>query len=850
MVERILKFVSTTHDIGKATPAFQGKMIFQNPDVQIECRRRLDASGIPMRYDLDNPNLIPHSFASQYILESRGIDRSVASIVGGHHGTFPNRDEFRKISSFKNHTGVGNKKWDDIHDELLGYSLYVSELDYESISSLKIAVHSQILLTALVIMSDWISSNEYDFPYDEEFTYSNSILKERAIKGWDRLSIPSIWTPDTDGIVDILYQSRFGFNPRPFQKSILDILNNINSPGLIILEAPMGEGKTEAALAAAEILADRFGKSGLFFALPTQATSDGIFDRVKNWMEKAVGKYSDERHSLFLAHGKSRFNESYTSLYQKKWNVGSTNENHNGNVIVHDWFNGRKKGILSDVVVGTVDQILMASLKQKHLVLRHLGLANKVVIIDECHAYDTYMGSYLVKTLRWLGAYKVPVILLSATLPPNIRYDFVKGYMFCGTNNEPASLDWVHNKNYPLLTYADSEGIFQNAPESSGRTVKINIENISDEDILGILEDHTSEGGFVGIILNTVNRAQELSKKLSDRFGEEQIQLIHSRFTNIDRSVKEAKLLEILDKGNRLSPGNRLFVIGTQVIEQSLDLDFDLLITDLCPMDLLIQRMGRLHRHIRKRSAKMHLPLCYVLDNGKGDFEPGAESVYGKYHLMNSRELLRLRKTINFPDEIPFLVHAAYDVNGIPMPEALRDEYDCAHKELEQKMIDKERRAKVFQIKHPEKTKNLMGWTEGSGSDTERAAQATVRDVNSSLEVIVVRKDDEGNFRMISSVSEDDGSVIPSDSVPDGKLAFRLAGCKVSLPGFLSADWKIDETIRYLEMRNSKEIPKCWQESEWLNGELFLLLDNSGTTTVITYSLRYDTKFGLMMVYE
>ena len=129
MVERILKFVSTTHDIGKATPAFQGKMIFQNPDVQIECRRRLDASGIPMRYDLDNPNLIPHSFASQYILESRGIDRSVASIVGGHHGTFPNRDEFRKISSFKNHTGVGNKKWDDIHDELLGYSLYVSELE-------------------------------------------------------------------------------------------------------------------------------------------------------------------------------------------------------------------------------------------------------------------------------------------------------------------------------------------------------------------------------------------------------------------------------------------------------------------------------------------------------------------------------------------------------------------------------------------------------------------------------------------------------------------------------------------------------------------------------------------------
>lgn len=806
-----------------------------------------------MRYDLDNPNAVPHSFASQFILESKGIDISISSVAGGHHGVFPSRDELFKIKSFKNHMGVKYAEWNSVHNELLGYALHLSKLDFKNLFEIKISIHAQILLTALVIMSDWISSDEYNFPYDEEFKYTDKILMERVVEGWKNLDLPPVWISNVEDITELLYQIRFGFNPRPFQKSVVDILNNVSSPGIFVMEAPMGEGKTEAALVAAEILAERFEKSGLFFALPTQATSDGIFDRLYKWMQKAVGNYDDEVHSLFLAHGKSQFNKLYTSLYQDKWNVGNDTdrESENGNVIVHEWLKGRKKGILSDVVVGTVDQILMAGLKQKHLVLRHLGLANKVVIIDECHAYDSYMGSYLVKTLRWLGSYNVPVILLSATLPPKRRYDLISEYTNCaeGCGIDGILPDWALNKKYPLITYSENKKIHQKEPSNSGRNLRVFITNISDEEILKFLDEHTSEGGFVGIILNTVKRAQDLSMRLSKYFGEEHVSLLHSRFTNIDRTTKETEVLKLLGEGDRLSEKNRHFIVGTQVIEQSLDLDFDLIITDLCPMDLLIQRMGRLHRHVRNRSKKVSSALCCILDSGCGDYEAGSVNVYGQYHLMNTRELLKDKKFIDFPDEIPILVHAAYDVNGVPMPDDFVESYKLAFEDFEKKMLDKERRARIFQIKNPEKTKNLLGWTYGSTFDSEKTAEATVRDIDGSLDVIIIRKDEGNNFRMISS-SGDNGIEVPKDSVPSGELAFKLAGCKVALPRTLSANWIIDKTIRELETKNNVEIPRCWYESEWLKGELFLVLDSEFTTRLISILLRYDTKFGLVALSE
>ena len=161
----------------------------------------------------------------------------------------------------------------------------------------------------------------------------------------------------------------------------------------------MGAGKTEAALVCAEILAAKTKRTGVFFALPTQATSDGIFPRLLDWIKNLD---TDSVHAIELAHGKAQFNEDYQALrlFGGDANVG---EDEDDGVIVHQWFGGPKKTLLADFVAGTIDQLLLAALKQKHVMLRHLGLAGKVVVIDECHAYDAYMGQYLYRALNWLG---------------------------------------------------------------------------------------------------------------------------------------------------------------------------------------------------------------------------------------------------------------------------------------------------------------------------------------------------------------------------------------------------------------------------------------------------------------
>ena len=172
-------------------------------------------------------------------------------------------------------------------------------------------------------------------------------------------------------------------------------------------------------------MASRFGLGGVFFGLPTQATANGIFPRLLGWADTQSEKTLPQ--AIKLAHGMAELNECYLRLQGRGVQLEEdAQEEHR--VQVHQWFRGNKQVLLANFVIGTVDQLLLAALAQKHVMLRHLGLAGKVVIIDECHAYDTYMNCYLDRTLEWLGWYKVPVILLSATLPARRRTELVEAY--------------------------------------------------------------------------------------------------------------------------------------------------------------------------------------------------------------------------------------------------------------------------------------------------------------------------------------------------------------------------------------------------------------------------------------
>ncbi|MEK8106498.1 hypothetical protein NKG94_17000 [Micromonospora sp. M12] len=176
-------------------------------------------------------------------------------------------------------------------------------------------------------------------------------------------------------------------------------------------------------------MARRTGASGCYLALPTRATSDAMFARMLSWLRRLpdaqVGRGDRD---VRLAHGKAALNPEYDQLRMTSLPSGIAEDTGGAAIGVHRWLAGPKRTLLSSFVVGTIDQLLFAALRSKHLVLRHLGLAGKVVVIDEAHAYDVYMGRFLDRALEWLGAYGVPVVVLSATLPAHRRAELMAAY--------------------------------------------------------------------------------------------------------------------------------------------------------------------------------------------------------------------------------------------------------------------------------------------------------------------------------------------------------------------------------------------------------------------------------------
>ena len=234
--------------------------------------------------------------------------------------------------------------------------------------------------------------------------------------------------------------SSFGHDEaRPVQRAAHQLTFTAPGPGLLLIEAPMGEGKTEAALLAAEVVAAKTGAAGLFVGLPTQATTDQMFSRVTDWLRRAASP-----PTVALAHGKARRNQAYRRLMP----AGVGMDEDAAGLTASQWLAGRKRVLLTPVVVGTIDQLLLAGIASRHVALRFLGLTGKAVIIDEVHAYDAYMSVILGRALAWLGAARVPVILLSATLPAAARRSLLTSY--AGTEVG------LTGTGYPLLTWVDA----------------------------------------------------------------------------------------------------------------------------------------------------------------------------------------------------------------------------------------------------------------------------------------------------------------------------------------------------------------------------------------------------------
>ena len=696
-------------------------------------------------------------------------------------------------------------------------------------------------------MADWISSNEMLCPY---ILFGTPVRPEkcltRAQNAWDRLSLTHKWAPLLDfdysnSIIDY-YRLRFHFDsPNAIQQEIIEIARNQNHSGIIVIEAPMGYGKTEAALAAAEILAKRSNRTGIYFALPTQATSNGIFPRVKSWAHTQT----DGIHSIHLFHSKAEFNEEWSALAESVIDDEDRECSEKNTLIVNQWFAGRKKTMLADFVVGTIDQLLMGALKQKHVMLRHLGLANKVVIIDECHAYDAYMSNYLERILSWLGIYRVPVVVLSATLPIKKRRSLIDAYRHTRyfEEEEEASPqpEWMTTRAYPLITSASlgtSEPSSHPIPLSPNKH-RIIIQHITDDAMIDIISELSPKGGCIGIIVNTVSRAQFFARQFREIFGKESVLLFHSRFTSPDRASIENKLIRWLGKPSdtTVRPDFKI-IIGTQVLEQSLDIDFDIMFTDLAPMDLILQRLGRLHRHDRKRPDGVQTPKCYILGDSEETFERGASVIYGNCLLMRTRALLP--DIIILPDDISQLVQDTYNFDLNPCKEI--DDYKDALKIYNKRIENKRARAETYCLADPSKSRlsTVLGLLKTPADAS--AGEEAVRDLENTIEVIVIQKCEDGYIHIL----DDNMTPIAREEIPSPDVAWEISKYRVSLPMNISGNTNGQRDLTIASLETASETVAMWQKARYLKGELFLILDEKGQNHDIAgFEVAYSKSDGL-----
>lgn len=665
-----LSLLIACHDLGKACPGFQSKW---------PCLLGLTELRMPL-----TPNLsIHHAFVSQIalvgLLQELGwqydLAELVADAVGCHHGSRASERDKERAGAEINISARRSERDEAVRADWIAvrYELFqalITVLEPGAVPC-KPALDGPdfMLLSGLTSFTDWIGSNEEWFPFgnpddceDLSKWYKNRLTTtHQALDavGWGYRT-PLSYSKKT-------FQEIFAFPPRPLQSTVAEVLQNIQRPSIFLIEAPMGEGKTEAAFYAHLELQRRFGHRGLYVALPTKATGNAMFTRT---LEFLTAQGAGRRLDLQLLHGGALLNDAFQNM-----KVSAVYDSDAGGEIrAAEWFTSKKRALLSEYGVGTVDQALLPILPVRHQFVRLWGLANRVVVFDEIHAYDAYTGTLLVHLLRWLLALGSSVVLLSATLSPSMRR------VIAGVVDSKLP---VSEQPYPRLSvFTPGEITQQHHIEADpARRQTLDLQQIPPDlsCIRSTLETHILGGGLALALVNTVQRAQDLyklfpvgeplalenqtiGKKLPD--GTE-IYLFHARFPADQRQKREDHVIRTF--GPHAERGGKKILIATQVAEQSLDLDFDVLLTDLAPIDLVLQRAGRLWRH--RRTFRFVPKPVLIIAGFTGDEPPLFDkplwwsAVYREDILLRSWSLLREqnRQQITLPDDIDALVQAVYE---------------------------------------------------------------------------------------------------------------------------------------------------------------------------------------------
>lgn len=527
-------------------------------------------------------------------------------------------------------------------------------------------------------LSDWLGSHRDFFPYCQQAMplaeyWPRALEQAESVLAATGFARP----PEPIPFTGLAQWFDTEITPTPLQRQA-EILPLDSGPQLFILEDVTGAGKTEAACILTQRLLAAGHGEGLYFALPTTATSNAMYARLGNFHHRFFS--AESRPSFVLAHGARELNADFerTVLAAQPDDNDYAAIDASASAQCNRWLaDSNKKALLADVGVGTIDQALAGLLPRRHQCLRLLGLARKVLVVDEVHAFDHYMQTLLHQLLAHHARQGGSAILLTATLPFAMRQALTNAWRE-GMGEAPAALTQTA---YPLLTHCGHETLRETPlatrPEVARRVA---IDWLTEEDeaierVMRVVE----AGECIVWIRNTVDDAIRAWQQVRDRHPEpERCLLFHARFAMLDRRRIESNVIERFGKASTPSQRRGQVVISSQVFQESLDCDADHMISDIAPIDLLIQRAGRLQRHQR---GERPAPVLQVLapewsESPQADWlsqaHRGTQAVYQDTSLIwLTQRVLRERGAIAMPGDARTLIERVYACPIDEIPEAL-----------------------------------------------------------------------------------------------------------------------------------------------------------------------------------
>lgn len=580
------------------------------------------------------------------------IRRLLYAAVAGHHGGPPEHLDDRKSRDQAHQIGaeatvIAGKAIEAVAPLFPGASLNgVTESEARRLSW---------ALCGLTVQADWIGSNsEWFRPQDSEtpiVTYwKNALFGAEAALASAGLHCAR---PSSDGSIRVLPETD---ELRPMQAAVKEI-GLPDGPVLALIEDATGSGKTEAALILAARMMEAGKGDGFFFALPTMATSNAMLAR----LETIAPRLFDGRPSLALTHGRAGMNELFREI------LGRDGSDRSDGPSCGSWLaDDRRRILLADVGVGTIDQALMAVLPTRFNTLRLRALSGHILIVDEAHEFDPYMEAQLQRLLQFHAMLGGSAIVMTATLPLGMRAGYAKAFQKGLGLRRPREID---GQAYPMLNVI-GRSVESVEPDPVPATCRdLATQRLEDEDAAARLLQAGSRKGMACIwIRNSVNGA--IASAMALREAGLQVDLLHARFTVADRLKHEAAVQRCFGRDGLGRAGRVL--VATQVVEASLDLDFDLMVTDLAPMGSLVQRAGRLWRHMDLRPAAKRpvaAPVLHVLspDPDRVDGADWLKRVLGSGALV-------------YPQDVQWrTAKALFDQGVIRAPGGLRDLIETVH---------------------------------------------------------------------------------------------------------------------------------------------------------------------------